>query len=424
MIVARASLALGIVLGMLALAAPASAQDGVQRLHYEFGPITIAPGQNTISIEANTLKPPVDGWITGFKPNLVRRDGSVPRVDVIHLHHGVWLKNLRPLFAAGEEKTTFAAPPGFGWRYRTSDRWHMNHMIHNLTPTPDEVFVTYDIDFIPDGSPAAQGINEVQTIWLDTVGGAYPVFDAKRGAGGNDRRFTYPDESRRAARNGWTAPEDGALVGTAGHLHPGGLWTDLTLTRDGKSTRLFRSKAKYYEPAGAVSWDVSMTVTPPQWRVQLRKGDVLSVSGTYDTKRASWYESMAIMPTIFDPGGTGVDPFTTDVDVKGRVTHGHLAENNGHGGARLSGLANPLELLSRPVPGGGAVAIKGFVYGQGDLSSTGKRGRPARVRDRKSTRLNSSHVAISYAVFCLKKKKKKQKTTRNRTNKQKQTISL
>src|SRR5437660_5041258 len=31
--------------------------------------------------------------------------------------------------------------------------------------------------------------------------------------------------------------------------------------------------------------------------------------------------------------------------------------------------------------------------------------------DRKSTRLNSSHVAISYAVFCLKKKKK------NKTNK-------
>src|SRR5215471_18224448 len=30
-----------------------------------------------------------------------------------------------------------------------------------------------------------------------------------------------------------------------------------------------------------------------------------------------------------------------------------------------------------------------------------------RRRDRKSTRLNSSHVEISYAVFCLKKKKKK-----------------
>src|SRR2546430_3819894 len=32
-------------------------------------------------------------------------------------------------------------------------------------------------------------------------------------------------------------------------------------------------------------------------------------------------------------------------------------------------------------------------------------------RDRKSTRLNSSHSQISYAVFCLKKKKKKTKIT-------------
>src|SRR5690625_5550139 len=31
--------------------------------------------------------------------------------------------------------------------------------------------------------------------------------------------------------------------------------------------------------------------------------------------------------------------------------------------------------------------------------------------DRKSTRLNSSHVAISYAVFCLKKKKKNNNET-------------
>src|SRR5262245_60258744 len=31
-----------------------------------------------------------------------------------------------------------------------------------------------------------------------------------------------------------------------------------------------------------------------------------------------------------------------------------------------------------------------------------------RLQDRKSTRLNSSHLGISYAVFCLKKKKKKQ----------------
>src|SRR5438477_9733905 len=38
------------------------------------------------------------------------------------------------------------------------------------------------------------------------------------------------------------------------------------------------------------------------------------------------------------------------------------------------------------------------------------------ARDRKSTRLNSSHMSISYAVFCLKKKKKKKKKS-NKTNK-------
>src|SRR5437667_4057849 len=50
---------------------------------------------------------------------------------------------------------------------------------------------------------------------------------------------------------------------------------------------------------------------------------------------------------------------------------------------------------------------------------TDRNARPAMLpeaeEDRKSTRLNSSHITISYAVFCLKKKKKKQQNT----NKQK-----
>src|SRR5947209_15024276 len=44
-------------------------------------------------------------------------------------------------------------------------------------------------------------------------------------------------------------------------------------------------------------------------------------------------------------------------------------------------------------------------------------------RDRKSTRLNSSHANISYAVFCLKKKKKKKKKKNNKKNKKSQKIS-
>src|SRR5262245_63366797 len=45
-------------------------------------------------------------------------------------------------------------------------------------------------------------------------------------------------------------------------------------------------------------------------------------------------------------------------------------------------------------------------------SGRGPKGGVRKIRrqvDRKSTRLNSSHLGISYAVFCLKKKKKKKK---------------
>src|SRR5688572_31426116 len=57
------------------------------------------------------------------------------------------------------------------------------------------------------------------------------------------------------------------------------------------------------------------------------------------------------------------------------------------------------------------------------LNSEGKPQRPPGFPawhdhlDRKSTRLNSSHSQISYAVFCLKKKKKK----KNKTNKKSKT---
>src|SRR5262245_64654567 len=43
--------------------------------------------------------------------------------------------------------------------------------------------------------------------------------------------------------------------------------------------------------------------------------------------------------------------------------------------------------------------------------------RVRRIGDRKSTRLNSSHLGISYAVFCLKKKKKKKTTIRQNKKK-------
>src|SRR5439155_21818161 len=58
-----------------------------------------------------------------------------------------------------------------------------------------------------------------------------------------------------------------------------------------------------------------------------------------------------------------------------------------------------------PIPPHGGTLVNLLVTGS---DADALRSEAANVpRDRKSTRLNSSHVAISYAVFCLKKKKKR-----------------
>src|SRR5258705_8014512 len=61
-----------------------------------------------------------------------------------------------------------------------------------------------------------------------------------------------------------------------------------------------------------------------------------------------------------------------------------------------------------PISGSPFFAVT-FVEPNIDLFATNPDGSPyrAQIPDRKSTRLNSSHLGISYAVFCLKKKKKK-----------------
>src|SRR5439155_25200658 len=52
---------------------------------------------------------------------------------------------------------------------------------------------------------------------------------------------------------------------------------------------------------------------------------------------------------------------------------------------------------------GGNVSVTALAKQQG-VSSASASAMVKKLTDRKSTRLNSSHVAISYAVFCLKKK--------------------
>jgi plastocyanin len=363
------------------------ARDGSTAMHFEVGPIDVQPGQNNIAYSAGIPKPDVDGWITRMKPDLRFADGSVPPVDVIHLHHGVWLDNSRKdstarlperFLAAGEEKTVTAFPSPYAYRYTSTDTWTLNYMLHNLTAEPKQVWITYDIDFIPADSPDAGNVVAVRPIWMDVQNGSvYPVFDVIKGTGA-DGHYTYPTDADTpyadtAAKNEWVVDRDGVLVATAGHLHPGGLHTELLATREGTTARLFESEAQYFEPAGAVSWDVSMTATPLDWSVAVKAGDVLSTTATYDSARASWYESMGIMVVWMadapapDAGVETKDPFTTPVDTPGMLTHGHLAENDNHGGQPAG--SQYLDLTALPsAPVEGEIKIEAYGYARGDMS--------------------------------------------------------
>ena len=363
--------------------AAASADDapiaGATRYSFKYGPIEVKSGQNNIAFSSGAVpKPPVDGYIVRMKPDIQRADKTIPRVDEIHLHHGVWVnasgktasgqRKLDLFMAAGEEKTITTMPAGYGYPYTTGDQWIINYMIHNLNQEPEPIWITYDLDVIPTSS-APSTMKAVTPIWMDVqAGNRYPVFDVMKDSG-TAGVFTYPNDAAEPYSGGgklneWTADRDITLVSTAGHLHPGGLYTDLKVRRGDATAPLFRSDAKYFEPAGPVSWDLAMTATPSTWRAAIKVGDTLNVSATYETKQASWYESMGIMVVWAVEGSDGPDPFTTKVAVPGALTHGQLPENRNHGG-EATDLPDATTYASRPALPTVPIAI--WIYTQGDL---------------------------------------------------------
>jgi plastocyanin len=371
---------------------------GCQRMRFAYGPVTVRPGANMQLIWNDIQKPLYDGYVTRLTANLYRADGTIPPVDVVHLHHGAWLSNptygnFPIFFAAGEEKTHMQVPSGYGMKVHGSDVWALAYMLHNLTPVEEHVYITYDLDYTPAEQAEANGIKPAIPLWLDVQNRAlpfYPVFNVQRGFGHYDKKFArkvcvFPKE-RCAAFNpfgeaqpgngvgwDWTVPAnyDGTVIAMGGHVHPGGLEDQVSLVRGKKVKRVFNSDAKYWDKAGPVSWDMAMTVTPPDWRLRIHAGDKIRLNAVYDSQQASWYENMGIVMAFVAPGDTsGVDVFDqtaahAHLATTGDVTHGHLAENDHHGGT--GGRALPTTL--GPVTN--RINITNYAYRPGDLSAPG-----------------------------------------------------
>ncbi|MEA2375306.1 MAG: hypothetical protein QOD53_1769 [Thermoleophilaceae bacterium] len=383
---------------------------GVTRYSFRYGPLAAAPGQNLILAGPVTIeKPPGAGYVTRVKPDLVDASGKAPPIEQVHMHHAVML-NLsardstypslpQRFYGFAEEKTIGQLPAPYGYPVKATDVWAVNYMLHNGTPDTKQVWIQYDIDWVPAGTPAAAALKPARPLWIDVQNGkAYPVFDALRGAGG-DGRFTYPDEAvpdpyRGGAKlNEWTADRPGTLIEAAGHLHPGGLRVDLDVLRGGRRAHVFRSDARYFDPNGPVSWDLAMTRSPLSWRVGVRKGDVLRVSTTYDTTRASWYESMGLMLVFMADDTSGPDPFAHSVQTTGDVTHGHLAAADNHGG-RPTGLGDPARAPDGATVQDG-VAIEDFTYLPGDLTAGGSLANPPVIARGRSLRFGNFDASAS-----------------------------
>ena len=370
-------------------------QPGVERRLYRYGPLTAAPGQNLVLLGPVTIEKPLgDGYVLRYRPNLTDAEtGEPPPVEQVHMHHAVFLNlSARDLAAPGlpqrlggfgEEKTIATLPWPYGYRVNATDVWALNYMLHNGTAETRAVWVEMEIDWVPATSPVAATIKPAHPLWLDVRNSEnYPVFDSARGSG-RDGKVTYPDDyGSRAYGDGpklneWVADRDMTLLATAGHIHPGGLWTDLDVVRGGRSARIFRSAARYFDPNGPVSWDMAMEFSPDDWRVGVRKGDLLRISTTYETEKASWYENMGLNMVFFAEGASGADPFEDPVATRGEPTHGQLPEATNHGGGP-SGMPDPTKLPDGATAMDG-VGIADFVYLPGDFQASGPLGLPPTI---------------------------------------------
>src|SRR5437660_6923066 len=131
---------------------------------------------------------------------------------------------------------------------------------------------------------------------------------------------------------------------------------------------------------------------------------------------------MVIAPTLFASWSPPRDATRHTLAKAATATMGPGAPSPSHASHSLREVGNASESAARGACGGRSrpraqparEAADGGArtLGQGEPGIDHRiahlrdaRGRSRACGDRKSTRLNSSHVAISYAVFCLKKKK-------------------
>lgn len=215
--------------------------------------------------------------ITAMVPRLSDTGGAAQNFDTkAMLHHAVLATSARKdatcrywperFFAAGNERTPFLLPAGYGYRTTSRDRWSLVTHLMNMADKPRDLYI--DVDFT---YRRPSGLEKVRPVWLDV-------------AGCGDSEYAIPAGSSATSAD-WSVNVPGRIVAIGGHLHDDGTHLDVTNeSRDGEL--ICRSSAGYGTQPSYKGHIESMSGCLGDPVTTMSSGDTVRITGHYDSKTA------------------------------------------------------------------------------------------------------------------------------------------
>lgn len=256
------------------------------RASVRYGPIPLLPAVLGVPGRSASIVPvlpmPCSGcYVTGTSVDLVYDDGRSANLDTgVMLHHLVVAQSGLPdttcaantpigllgqrFFAAGNERTAGALPPGFGYHLGQGPLVAAFDIM-NHDDALKTVYLTATVSYLPDSTP---GIKPVTPVWLDVNNCSTSEYQVPAGP------------SNRVWR--WTSTITGRVLAAGGHVHDGGI--KMVLSNESTNQHICTSRAGYATKPQYRGSIESMTTCIWDRLGTVRAGQVLAIDTYYDTR--------------------------------------------------------------------------------------------------------------------------------------------
>ena len=308
----------------------------------DYGPYVVHPGSDLGRIDVEI--PGATGYAVGFWPNVVYADGQPASSHDIHIHHAHWTwldpdapGSHRWFYGTGEERTQGSLMPSakkdprykdglrYGIEVKAGDRFGFISMLHNKTAKALTVFLRVRIEYVygtHDQIEEAKGwdfhnLTPVligSTFNVPRTGGIfdYPVDTTKKSIGPHSNYCNPVSVCEITPGKGhiWTSPWNGTIIIGAGHSHPGA--REEVLSNLGTKNDPCPSDGDRYPGTTAArsrnitrngvfpSAEYQMGLAQPGWRMHVRKGDRISLTGVYDSSKYAYPDAMSYFGFYMD----------------------------------------------------------------------------------------------------------------------------